>query len=93
MNLNQSHAAFAAAALATLLAPGAALACACGCDIFDVGGTQMMPMQLGGEIYLEYNYMDQTRNWSGNSAAPAANNSDKEIRTNFLTLGRPTRSI
>jgi hypothetical protein len=87
MKLMHSRAGFAAATLATLLAPGAARACACGCDIFDVGGTQMMPMAKGGEIYVEYNYMDQSRNWSGNSSASAANNSDKEIRTNFLTLG------
>jgi len=36
---------------------------------------------------LEYDFQDQNRNWSGSSKAPAANNPDKEIRTNFLTAG------
>lgn len=68
-----------------LLAPCAALACACGCDVFAVGGTEMLPMGQGGEVSLEYNFMDQNQNWSGNAKAPAANNDDKEIRTNFIT--------
>ncbi len=38
-------------------------------------------------FYLEYDYQDQNRNWSGNSQAPAANNPDKEIRTHFATAG------
>lgn len=32
-------------------------------------------------------FQDQNRNWSGASRAPAANNVDKEISTNFLTTG------
>ena len=31
--------------------------------------------------------MDQNRNWSGTSGAPAANNSDKGLRTDFMTAG------
>lgn len=37
--------------------------------------------------WLEYDYQDQNHNWSGTSQAPAANNSDKEIKTHFLSLG------
>lgn len=37
--------------------------------------------------YLQYDYQDQNRNWSGTSTAPAANNGDKEIETHFATLG------
>ncbi len=77
----------AAVAAILALAPGAALACACGCDVFDVGGTQMMPMDKGGEVFLEYDFMDQNQNWSGDSKAPAADNSDKQIRTHFVTAG------
>lgn len=37
--------------------------------------------------YLQYAYQDQNHNWSGTSQAPAADNDDKEIRTDFVTLG------
>lgn len=37
--------------------------------------------------YLEYDFMDQNKNWSGLSHAPAANNDDKDIRTSFYTAG------
>jgi len=32
-------------------------------------------------------YQDQSQNWSGTSEAPAANNDDKDIQTDFVTLG------
>jgi len=62
-------------------------ACACGCGVFDVGNPEMFPNDSGGTAFLEYDYMDQNKNWSGTSHAPAANNDDKEIRTNFWTAG------
>ena len=37
--------------------------------------------------FLQYDYQDQNQNWSGTSTAPAANNGDKEIETDFATLG------
>ena len=39
-------------------------ACACGCGVFDVGTSAMFPTGRGGEIYEEYDFMDQTQNWS-----------------------------
>jgi hypothetical protein len=77
----------AAAILALGLAPTSSFACACGCDVFDVGTGSMMPTDTGGTAYAQYDFMDQARNWSGASSAPAANNPDKEIRTDFVTLG------
>jgi hypothetical protein len=68
-------------------APGLAAACACGCGVFDVATTEMFPTQSGGMVFLEQDFMDQNQNWSGTSSAPAANNSDLRIRTNFWTLG------
>ena len=62
-------------------------ACACGCGIFEVGTASMLPHGAGGMIYVEYDYQDQTINWSGVHSAPAADNDDKNIRTNFVTLG------
>jgi hypothetical protein len=67
--------------------PGLAQACACGCGIFDVSTAAMFPTGGGMTMFLEQDFMDQDRNWSGTSSAPAADNSDKSIRTNFWTLG------
>jgi len=69
------------------LAPGAALACACGCAVFDVGTSSLLPSGPGGTIFAEYDFLDQTKNWSGTSRAPAADNDDKEIRSDFLLAG------
>ena len=74
-----------AAALAAM--PGAALACACGCAIFDVGTSTLLPAGPGGTLFLEWDYLDQTRNWSGDSGAPRSHNSDKDIRTDFYLAG------
>jgi len=63
----------------------AAMACACGCGVFDVGNP--LPTQPGGAVFVEYDYMDQNKNWHGLSGAPAADNDDKNIRTSFYTAG------
>ena len=68
-------------------APGAAAACACGCGVFDVATTEMFPTHSGGMAFIEQDFMDQNQNWSGTSSAPAANNADQRIRTNFWTVG------
>jgi hypothetical protein len=47
----------------------------------------MLPSSEGGMAFLQYDYQDQNRNWSGTSQAPAANNGDKEIETHFITAG------
>jgi hypothetical protein len=73
--------------LAGILAPGVVHACACGCGVFDVGTSSMFPDGQGGMAFLQYDYSDQNRNWSGTSEAPAANNGDKEIATDFITAG------
>jgi len=73
--------------LAATLAPSVGWACACGCGVFDVGTSSMFPNGAGGMAFLQYDYQDQNRNWSGTSQAPGANNDDKEIRTDFVTAG------
>jgi hypothetical protein len=47
----------------------------------------MFPEGAGGEVYLQYDYQDQDRDWSGTSGAPSANNPDKDIHTHFVTAG------
>jgi len=70
-----------------MLAPSIVHACACGCGVFDVGGSSMLPTGAGGMAFLQYDYMDQNRNWNGSSEAPAANNDDKKLESQFTTLG------
>lgn len=73
--------------LFTCLAPGLALACGCGCGVFDIGTGSMFPAHSGGMLFAEYDFLDQSRNWSGSSRAPAGDNGDKSIRTSFVTFG------
>jgi hypothetical protein len=74
-------------AAAALALPGAALACACGCGVFDVGDATLIPGGAGGSAWLEGDFLDQTRNWSGASRADPAGDPDKRITTEFVTLG------
>ncbi len=69
------------------LIPNIALACACGCGVFDVGTADMLPTQPGGMAFLEYDFMNQNKNWHNDSQAPAADNDDKRIRSSFYTAG------
>ncbi len=64
-----------------------AWACACGCGIFNVGTSSMFPVGKGATIYEEYDFMDQTRNWSKDSKASSEDNPDKQIRTSFINTG------
>lgn len=73
--------------LLSALAGGDAYACACGCGVFSVGTSSLLPSGTGGTAFLEYDYMNQTRNWHNSSSAPAADNPDKDIRTDFYTAG------
>lgn len=74
---------------AALLAmfPALGLACACGCGVFDVGTSSMYASHAGGMAFVEYDYLDQSHNWSGTASAPAADNTDKAIHSTFYTLG------
>lgn len=71
----------------SILIPGLSWACGCGCSLFDVKTSSMLPTGEGGTAYMECNYVNQSRNWSGSSQAPAEDNGDKQIRTEFYTLG------
>lgn len=73
--------------LAVVLRPCAAMACACGCGVFEVGDLSMFPEGTGGMVFLNYDFQNQTQNWAGTSRAPAANNEDKKLETSFITLG------
>ena len=66
----------------------AALACACGCSVFDVGGLDLPQEQdHGGRVFIEYWSADQTQNYVGSSKAPAAINLDKKLNTQWYNVG------
>jgi hypothetical protein len=74
-------------ALAFTTLPSLAQACACGCAVFDVGTSSLLPSGPGGTVFLEYDFLDQTTNWSGGHSAPGADNDDKKIRSDFFVAG------
>ena len=73
--------------VALVLTPGVGWACACGCGLFDVGTSSILPQGSGGMFFIDYSYSDQNQNYHGTSRAPAENNDDKEIRTHFVNAG------
>ena len=77
----------AMAIMAMSLAPNAALACACGCGVFDVSSSPTMATDAKASIFLEYDFLNQNKNWSGDHSAPTENNDDKRIRTSFYNIG------
>ena len=71
------------------VSPVAAMACACGCGIFDAGVTSITPQDSdsGLSVFARYSYMDQDQNREAGHAASPDDNSDKRIQTDFYTLG------
>lgn len=47
----------------------------------------MIPTGEGTELFFDYDYQDQSTNWSGGSRAPASDNADKDIRTSWYNVG------
>jgi hypothetical protein len=72
--------------MAGLLVPTLAQACACGCGVFDVGTSYMIPNGPGGMVWAQYDYLDQNHNWHGSAEAPAQDNDDKKLVSNFASL-------
>jgi hypothetical protein len=65
-----------------------AMACACGCSVFDVGfGGLPQEDDHGGRVFYEWDHSNQTQNWIGNSKAPADANLDKNVRTDWHSIG------
>ena len=77
---------FTLIAAMSLMAPAIVRPCACGCGIFQVGTSSMLPADPGVVASLDFDFQDQDRNWSGDSTAPAADNPDKDIRTSVASL-------
>jgi hypothetical protein len=77
----------AAAAFLLALMPSLTWACACGCSVFDIGTPSLIPNGAGGTVWFEYDFMNQYINWHGTQPSSGANNDDKQIKTDFQTVG------
>lgn len=64
-----------------------ALACACGCGVFTVGTSALIPNCKGGTAFLQYDNLTQSRNWQKEKSAAVDGNSDKKIQTQAVTAG------
>ncbi len=75
--------------LLAALSPAGAMACACGCGIFDAGVTGITPQDSdsGLSVFARYSTMDQDTNREAGHVASPDDNSDKRIQTDFYTLG------
>jgi hypothetical protein len=69
------------------LTPSLSWACACGCGVFDVGTPSLIPNGSGGTVWFETDFMNQYINWHDSGPSSWGNNSDKQIKTEFLTAG------
>ena len=66
--------------------PGQALACACGCGIFDVGLPGLPVTGMNDQLSLQYSYMNQNMDHNFTNNVSNALNPDKQIQTDFYTL-------
>lgn len=62
------------------------LACACGDGMLNVGTSSLIPSAEGGTAFLQYDSLDQTRNWHKRKKSDADNH-DKRITTQTTTVG------
>ncbi|HTB23671.1 MAG TPA: hypothetical protein VK914_13325 [bacterium] len=65
---------------------GSLSACACGCQIFDLGLSDMPTTYNPDRLTLQYSFMDQNENQSGSGPASPALNPDKENESSFYTV-------
>ncbi len=77
---------FCAALFLLVLFASDALACACGCGVFNVGTSALIPNRQGGTAFLQYDYMDQAQNWSKTKDSNGHNH-DRRINTQTVTAG------
>ncbi len=74
-------------ALSVCFAPAITWACACGCGVFEVGTASLFPQGAGGQVWMQWEYMNQYINWHATQPASGFYNNDKYIRTNFVEAG------
>jgi hypothetical protein len=73
--------------LAAAIAPVLSWAQAYGYGVLDVGAAAPMPSSPGGLAFLQYDFLNQDQNWSGNKSRSDDANLNKEIRADIFTGG------
>ena len=68
--LNSTAVKISGGLLAVMAVPGVVHACACGCGVFDVATSSMLPNGAGGMAYLQYDYQDQQHKQPGERRQP-----------------------
>ncbi|MGH7442673.1 MAG: hypothetical protein ACREKE_08385 [bacterium] len=61
-------------------------ACACGCQIFDVGVSDMPNTFYQNRVALEYSFMNQNENQSGSAVTAPGLNPDKQLESSFYDV-------
>ncbi len=84
MKISAKH--FLAAFFLLAFSTNQALACACGCGVFSVGTSALMPNCEGGTAFLQYDHLTQSRNWNKESQS-FEHNHDQKIQTQTVTAG------
>ena len=64
-----------------------AAACACGCGVFNVATSALIPACAGGTAFLQYDYINQNHNWNKEDKASNEDNHHKKVRTQTVTAG------
>jgi hypothetical protein len=72
---------------ALLFSVSKAHSCACGCGLFDVGTSAVLPNGPGGTVWMEYDYASQDHNQHGSGRTSDLDNENKKIRSNLYTVG------
>lgn len=69
--------------------PAEAMACACGCSVFDVGSSALLPKEgdHGGAVYFEWDHSNQNMNWHNASKTSPGLNDDKRLATDWYVAG------
>ncbi len=78
------------AAFLIIAATQNAAACACGCGVFDVATSSLIPNNQENLAFLQYDYVGQGKNWRDTESAPEENNEHRNIRTQTTTIGLQT---
>lgn len=64
-----------------------ALACSCGCNVFNVGTQSLFPNSEGNLIFVEYGYANQKTPWHNNYKASANDIHHQQIKTQSVNVG------
>jgi hypothetical protein len=64
-----------------------ASACACGCGVFNVGTSSIIPNCAGGTAFVQYDYINQGQNWHNSNSSGEGENHHKQVKTQVITAG------